>query len=56
MRDFFVRVVCERKCEDSGQSEEQEVFAGSLREVFSQSEACALHIIGMRRVIIDGDS
>ena len=56
MWEFIVRVVYEKECEDSRQSEEQEVFAGSLREVFSQSEACALHIIGMRRVIINGDS
>ena len=56
MWDFFVRVVCERECEDSRQSEEQEVFAGSSLEVFPQSEACALHMTGMRRVMTDGDS
>ena len=56
MWDFFVRVVCEKECEDSRQSEEQEVFVGSSREVFPQSEACALHIIGMRRVMTDGDN
>ena len=50
MRDFFVRVVCERKCEDSRQSEEQEVFTGSSQEAFLQSEAYAQHMIGMRRV------
>ena len=56
MWDFFVRVVCERECEDSRQSEEQEVFAGSSPEAFLQSEAYALHMIEMRRVMIDGDS
>jgi len=56
MWDFFVRVVCERMCEDSRQSEEQKVFAGSLREAFPRSEACALHMTGMRRVMKDGDS
>ena len=43
MWDFLVRVVCERKCENSRQSEEQEVFAGSSQEAFSRSEACAYH-------------
>ena len=56
MWDFFVRVVCERECEDSRQSEEQEVFAGSSPETFLRSEAYALHITKMRRVMTDGDS
>ena len=56
MWDFFVRVVCVRECEDSRQSEEQEVFTGSSREAFLQSEACALHMTGMRRVMTDGDN
>ena len=56
MWDFFVRVVCVRECEDSRQSEEQEVFTGISREAFLRSEACVLHMIGMRRVMIDGDS
>ena len=48
MWDFFVRVVCVRECENSRKSEEQEVFVGSSREAFPRSEACALHMIGMR--------
>ena len=56
MWDFFVRVVCVRECEDSRQSEEQEVFTGISREAFLRSEACALHMIGMRRVMTDGDN
>ena len=48
---FLVRVVCERErvCEDSRQSEKQEVFTGSSREAFPQSEACAEHMIRIRR-------
>ena len=56
MWDFFVTVMCERECEDLRQSEEQEVFAGSSREAFPRSEACALHMIGIRRVMTDDDS
>ena len=56
MWDFFVRVVCKRECEYSRQSEEQEVFMGSSREAFPQSEACAQHITGIRRVMTDGNS
>ena len=56
MWDFFVRVVCERECEDSRQSEEQEVFAGSSPETFLRSEAYALHITKMGRVMTDGDN
>ena len=53
MWDFFVKVVCERECEDLRQSEAQEVFASSSQEVFLQSEACALHMTRMRRVMTD---
>ena len=56
MWDFIVRVVCERECEDSRQSVEQEVFTGSLREAFPRSEACAQHMTRMRRVMTDDDS
>ena len=56
MWDFIVRVVCEKECEDSRQSEEQEVFTSNSREAFLRSKACALHMIGMRRVMTDGDS
>ena len=54
MCDFIVKVAYERKCEDSRQIEE--VFTGSLRESFLPSEACAQHMTGMRRVMIDGAS
>ena len=56
MWDFFVRIVCKRECEDSRQSEEQEVFASSSREAFLRSEACARHMTGMRRVMTDSNS
>ena len=56
MWDFYVRVVCERKCEDSRQSEEQVVFMGSSREAFPRSEVCALHMTRMQRVMTDGNS
>ena len=39
-----------------GKVKSKEVFAGSLRKAFSRSEACAQHMIGMRRVMTDGDS
>ena len=32
------------------------VFASSSQEAFSRSEAGAQHMIGMRRVMTDGDS
>ena len=56
MWDFIVRVVCEKECEDSRQLKTKEVFAGSSREAFPPSEACAQHMTGMRRVMTDGDS
>ena len=56
MWDFFVRVVCVREYEDSRQSEEQEVFAGSSQEAFTRSEAYAMHMIGMQKVMTDGHS
>ena len=47
---FYVRFICkgcvwERACEDSRQLKTKEVFTGSSREGFSQSEACAQHMI-----------
>ena len=53
---FCKGCVCERVCEDSRQSEEQEVFVGSSREAFPRSEAYDQYMIGMRRVKTDGDS
>ena len=56
MWDFIVKVVCEKECEDSRQLKTKEFFVGSLREAFPRSEACAQHMIAMRRVMTDGDS
>ena len=56
MWDFAVRVVYERECEDLRQLKTKEVFAGSLRVAFQQSEACAQHMIGMLRVMTDGNN
>ena len=56
MWDFIVRVMYERKCEDSRQIKDQRSFRGSLREAFLRSEACAQHMTRMQRVMIDGDS
>ena len=53
---FIVRVVCERVCEDSRQLKTKEVFVGISRVAFLRSEACAQHMIGMRRVMTDGDN
>ena len=36
--------------------EDKRVFAGSSRLSIQQNDACALHMTGMRRVKIDGDS
>ena len=40
----------ERVCEDSRQLKTKAIFVGSLQVNFPRSEACALHMIGMRRV------
>ena len=42
--------VCVCVCEDSRQLKTKAVFTGSSRVSFLQSEACALHMTGMRRV------
>ena len=42
--------VRERECEDLRQLKTKAIFAGSLRVGFPRSEACAQHMIGMRRV------
>ena len=39
-----------------GKVKSKEVYMGSSQEAFPRSEACAQHIIGMRRVMTDGDS
>ena len=56
MWDFIIRVVCERECEDLRQLKTKEVFASSSPVDIPLSEACAQHMTGMRRVIIDGDN
>ena len=56
MWDFAVRVVYERECEDLRHLKTKEVFAGSLRVAFQQSEACAQPMTGMRRVMTNGDN
>ena len=48
--------MCERECENARQLKTKEVFAGSSRIAFPRSEASAQHMIGMRRVMIDGDN
>ena len=54
---LFVRVVFVRESvETQGKVQSKEDFTGSSRETFSRSEACDQHMIGMRRVMTDGDS
>ena len=40
----------EKECEDSRQLKTKVVFVGSLQVNFPRSEACTLHMTGMRRV------
>ena len=46
----------ESMCEDSRQLKTKAVFASSSQVSFPRSDACALHMTGMRRVRTDGDS
>ena len=39
-----------------GKVKSKEVFAGSSQEAFLRSEVCAQHMIGMQRIMTDGDS
>ena len=55
MWNFFVRVVCERECEDSRQLKTKEVLAGSSWVAFLRSEACAQYMTGIWRVMTNGD-
>ena len=48
--DLFIRVMWERKCEDSRQLKAKVVFAGNSWVRFPRSDACALHMTGMQRV------
>ena len=58
---FIVRFDCkgcvlERESVKTQAIEARRFLAGSLRLSIPRSEACALHITGMRRVNTDGDS
>ena len=48
--------VLERVCVKTQAIEARRVLAGSSRLSILRSEACALHMTGMRRVSTDGDS
>ena len=48
--------VIERECVKTQAIEDKRVFAGILRLSIPRNDACALHMIGMRRVRTDGDS
>ena len=48
--------VLERESVKTQASEARRILAGVSRLSFLRSEACVLHMTGMRRVSIDGDS
>ena len=48
--------VLERECVKTQAIEAKRFLAGSSRLSILRSEACALHMTGMRRVSTDGDS
>ena len=48
--------VLERECVKTQASETRRILVGVSQLSFPRSEACALHMIGMRRVCTDGDS
>ena len=48
--------VIEREYVKTQAIEDKRVFVGSSRLSIPRNDACALHMIGMRRVRIDGDS
>ena len=48
--------VLERKSVKTQASDARRILADVSRLSFPQSEACALHMTGMRRVCTDGDS
>ena len=48
--------VIEREYVKTQAIEDKRVFMGSSRLSIPRNDACALHMIGMRRVRIDGDS
>ena len=58
---FVVGIYCKgcvivRKSVKTQAIEARRVFSGSLRLSIPRSEACVLHMTGMRRVSTDGDS
>ena len=58
---FIVGLYCkgcviEREYVKTQAIEDRRVFAGISQLSISQKDACALHMTGMRRVMIDGDS
>ena len=46
----------ERECVKTQAIEDRRVFVGISRLSIPRNDACALHMIGMRRVRTDGDS
>ena len=57
MWDLFVRVVCVRESvKTQGKLKTKDVFTSSSQVAILQSEACALHMTRMQRVMVDGDS
>ena len=48
--------VIERECVKTQAIEDRRVFVGSSRLSIPRNDACALHMIGMRRVRINGDN
>ena len=52
----YMGCVIERESVKAQAIEARRFLAGSSRLSIPQSEACALHMTGMRRVSIDGDS
>ena len=58
---FIVGIYCKgfvivRESVKSQAIEARRVYVGILRLSISRKDACALHMTGMRRVSIDGDS
>ena len=55
--EFYCKgYVIEREYVKTQAIEDRRVFAGSLRLSIPRNDACALHMTGMQRVRIDGDS
>ena len=55
--EFYCKgYVIEREYVKTQAIEDRRVFASSLRLSIPRNDACALHMTGMQRVRIDGDS